>query len=715
MRKLVFLITAGLFLSGTNVFASDIDNIKPVSNSYELGTQYLKTDQYTKAIAEFKKALRVNPQDNSSKIQLTNAYLARAAYYNNKLCDYKNSANDLRAALFYMKYYDINAADAQTLTNIKITEGNLSSILSAINADTSSKGHFEAGRALRSQGEFAAAVTEFQASQTDKKYRKDSLIALGEIYYILNLNQQAANYLERALYDDSQNPDTHLKLARVYEKMGNTDKAAKEYSFALSKSAENQDILQSLENIWKQKIYNEPNNSEAHANLGAIYQKKGNVAAALEEYKTAERLNPSSVVTRLNLGTLFQQEKQYEMAIEAYDSILKLYPNYMLAYYYKAQSLKALGMQDAAIQNYKLALNLDPDNKNVQDELFELYKKDMSPEEMLKYLYNEVQNFPNDAGKTYEYAYQLHKNNKLDDAIIYYKKSIQLDSKNPNAYINLALAYKQKSRLQNAIDTLSTAKTKFPDNAQIKQQYALLEEEADSLLYSNASKLFSQKKYKEALDLYKKITPQTVETLTAQGACCQMLNSNKSAITAYTKALEMDSKNADIMYYLAQAYANDDNNSQAMVYVKKSLDIKPENPDAKELLKYLNDDYRNGMLTDAVAFYEKKEYSKAFPLLEKVLLLNPNEATAYYYCALIYDEQKKYWPAIESYQKALKADPKMNIALYSIAVDYDYLARYNEAVTYYKKYTAAVSAENEYTKYAKTRLKELKAYDTAKK
>lgn len=715
MKKLIYIMALFLLFSSVESFAFEEENIKPVGNYYELGTQYLKTDQYTKAISEFKKALRENPMDNSSKIQLTNAYLARAAYFNNKLGDYKNTALDLRSALFYMKYYDMTPVDAQTLNNIHITEGNLDSTLSAISADKSAKGRYESGKALRAQGEFAAAVTEFQSAQTDKNFRKDSLIALGEIYYIMNLNQQAANYLERALYDDPQNADAHLKLARVYERMGSTDKAAKSYNFALAKSTENQDILLSLENIWKQKISADPNDAEAHANLGAIYQKKGDVKLALQEYQTAERLNPSSVVTRLNLGTLFQQEKQYETAIEAYDSILKLYPNYMLAYYFKAQSLKAMGMQDAAIQNYKLALSLDPDNKNVQDELFELYKKDMSPEDMQKYMYNEVQNSPNDANKIYDYAFLLHKNKKLDDAIIYYNRAMKLDPNNPECYINLALAYKQKSQYQNALNIISQGKLAFPDNDEIKKQFTLIDAEADSVLYSSASALFNKKKYKEALELYKKITPETAETLVAQGACLQALNSNKSAITVYAKALALDSKNPDIMYYLAQAYANDNDNAQAMVYVEKSLDLKPGNPDAKALLTYLNDHYRASMLEEAVSFYEKKEYSNAFPLLEKVLLLNPNEATAYYYCALIYDEQKKYWPALDSYKKALHADPKMDIALYSIAVDYDYLGRYKEALTYYKKYVELVKADNEYTKYAKTRIQGLKKYETSQK
>lgn len=257
MKKLILTLSVILLFSNASAYAEE-ENLIPVANYYQVGTEYLKSDQFTKAISEFKKALRETPADNSSRVQITNAYLARAAYYNNKMMDYKSAANDLRSALFYMKFYDVAPVDAQTLNNIHITETNLENALIAISADMSTKGHFASGKALRSQGEFAAAVAEFQATQADPKFRKDSLVALGEIYYILNLNEQAATYLERALYDDPSNPDAHLKLARVYEKMGSVDKAAKEYSFALTKSSENQEILLSLENIWKQKVSIEP-------------------------------------------------------------------------------------------------------------------------------------------------------------------------------------------------------------------------------------------------------------------------------------------------------------------------------------------------------------------------------------------------------------------------------------------------------------------------
>lgn len=684
------------------------------STYYNNGLSFYKSSQFTNAITEFKKALRENPQDKSSRIQLVNSYLSRAQYYNNKAADYNKAANDLRSAIFYMKYYEGVPMDAQFISDVQAMEENLENVLYSIKADQTPKGHFIMAKSLRAQGEFAAAAVEFMKSQTDMNYKKQSVTALGEIYYILNLNEQAANYLEEAVSMDSKNADTHLKLARVYERMGQIDKAAQEYTLALTKSGENQDILLSLENIWKQKVAKAPGDAEAHANLGAIYQKKGDLASALTEYQAAESLNPTNITTRLNMGTLFQAKKEYDTAIEAYDTIIAVNPNYTLAYLYKAQCYKAQGNKEAALQNYKLALNLDPKNEEIKNEMFDTVEVSMTPEEKLNYLYQQVQKAPADSDLLYKYAFELHKANRLAEAIMYYNQSLTLNPKNENTYINLAQAYKQASDYDKARTILTDAKGLFPENQTIKKQLQAVDAETSSLLYTDASDLFRDGKYQDAINLYKKIVPATSESLVGIGACYQAINDNKSAVQYYLKAQTIDANNTDIAYYIALAYSNDENFVQAKVYAKKALALSPQNQNAKELLTYVIEQENTVEMDKAIALYDQKQYIAALTILNKVILQDPKDSNAYYYRAMVYDGQKKYAPAIEDYKKALQFNPQMTIANYSIALDYDYLTQYANALSYHKKYLAAAQKAgeiNEYTKYSAKRVQDLKAYE----
>lgn len=684
------------------------------SQYYNNGVNFLKSAQYTNAITEFRKALRENPQDKSSRIQLVNAYLSRAQYYNNKAMDYNKAANDLRSAIFYMKYYNNEPADAMYITDINAMEGNLDNVLYAIKADQSPKGHFMMGKSLRAQGEFAAAITEFQKSQTDVTYRKQSLANLGEIYYILNLNNQAVDYLNEAIVLDPKNSELHLKLAGAYERLGKVDLAAEQYNLALSRSGDNTEILMSLENIWRQKVCDNPNDAEAHANLGAVYQKQNNFAAALQQYEKAEELNPSNVNTRLNMGTLYQAKKEYETAIAAYDTIIDVNPNFMLAYLYKAQCYKAMGNKNAAIQNYKLALNLDPSNQDIKEELYSVYETGMTQDEKLAYIKEQLQKEPSNAELNYKYAYELHKANRLAEAVPYYSQAIKLNPKSENAYINLAQAYTQQGNFDKARNLLTEAKGLFPENTTIKKQLASIDAETTSLLYTNASKLFGEKKYQEAIDMYNKIIPATAESTLGIGACYQAMNNFAQAAQYYEKSFNLDPKNADTAYYAGLAYSNIENFSKAKTYAQKALTIDPQNKNAKELMAYVKEQECTTKMDKAINLFDAKQYQQAITLLTETISLDPKNADAYYYRAMVYDAQKKYAQAINDYKKALQFNPQMTIANYSIAIDYDYLAQYSNALLYHKKHLAQTQKQgetNDYTRYSAKRIQDLKAYE----
>ena len=58
-------------------------DVQRYSAYYSNGMQYLKNQQYSSAISEFRKVLRFSPYDTTIQEAITNAYLARAQYYRN--------------------------------------------------------------------------------------------------------------------------------------------------------------------------------------------------------------------------------------------------------------------------------------------------------------------------------------------------------------------------------------------------------------------------------------------------------------------------------------------------------------------------------------------------------------------------------------------------------------------------------------------------------
>ena len=101
---------------------------------------------------------------------------------------------------------------------------------------------------------------------------------------------------------------------------------------------------------------------------------------------------------------------------------------------------------------------------------------------------------------------------------------------------------------------------------------------------------------------------------------------------------------------------------------------------------------------------------ESFAKFNELLTQDPQNSYALYYRGMIYDEQKKYAQAISDYKKAISVNPDLIIVNYLIGVDYDMLEQYKNAMSYYKAFTATYPLDNDYLKYANTRISELAPY-----
>lgn len=706
MNKKVFLLLAGLILAGGTVRA----DVSAFSQHYDAGQIYLSQFQYASAISEFKMAMRINYLDNSARIGLINSYLARATYYANKEQSYEKAANDLRAAIFYLRYW----ANPQTIQNssaqISSAVENLNLCLTALKYDTTPKSRLAKAQALRAQGFFAEAGYEFiQASSgSDNSVKTKALEQAGDMMKVLRNEPKALEYYQKAVALNEGNGALRLKYARSLDNQGQNDAAVVEYNYALSKSEGDFEILYALEKIYLQKLANTPNDAETNANLGAIYQKQNKLDEAMKYYSKAEVINPTNVTTRLNLGTLFQQQKNYDKALEAYDSVLVLYPSNKQANLYKAQVLSLMGESEKSIEQFKKVLNIDPTNQDAKLEMIKAMQKTLTSQELLSYI---KRDFADNASICYDLGLEFHKQGRYDDAIMFYQETLKTNKTNPEIYLNLALAYKDKNDMAKSTAVLKQAKALFPSNQQILAKLKEIDDLAVNEKYAQALDLFNKNEYQKALDIYLTITPPDEDLYLAIASCYQGLNDDKNALTYYQKAFTANPKNADVAYYLGVLYSEQENWTSAKTYLKKTLAIDKTNQKALDLYASVMEQANIKTLDKAIEFYEKANYVEALKLVNQILAEDVKNTYAFYYRGMIYDAQKKPSPAIADYQKALTFNKDLIICHYLLAVDYDTLSQFKNALNSYKKFVALTEEDNDYKKYSASRIKALKSYE----
>jgi Flp pilus assembly protein TadD len=158
-----------------------------------------------------------------------------------------------------------------------------------------------------------------------------------------------------------------------------------------------------------------PDDSETHAQKGALLIQAGNKKAALEHYREAARLNPWNAKTQHTYGVLLSGFGRMVEAREALETAIRLDPKLDNLNYDLGLVLQNLGKMKLAEAAYKSALEQNPNNAETYNNLGTI----------------------------------LAQSGNISDAYENFLKALKLDPNNKNAASNLARARKALDRYSN--------------------------------------------------------------------------------------------------------------------------------------------------------------------------------------------------------------------------------------------------------------------------
>jgi tetratricopeptide (TPR) repeat protein len=176
---------------------------------------------------------------------------------------------------------------------------------------------------------------------------------------------------------------------------------------------------------------------------------KKNYGAAIKHFSDAIEVSPFEALLYFNRGIAFYKSEKMKEAVEDFDKALILDQRMVNALVYRGLCREKLGKERAALEDYTRALQQQPDNVSIQNNLAWLYAT--AKEEGVR-----------DRLKALEHAS---------------KAAALSKEKNAGVLDTLARAYFINGKVKEAMETEKKAIDLEPDNKEFKENLALYERE----------------------------------------------------------------------------------------------------------------------------------------------------------------------------------------------------------------------------------------------
>lgn len=607
-------------------FELDPDQALPWHN---LGNARTALENYDEAIAAYRQALKLDPEDAWSYHNLGFVY--------HQLGRYDQAIEHYQEAI---EGHDDGHGQAVAWDNLGQVYDALDDPDEAISAYRRATvldadyawPYHHLGLIYADQGQDEQAIALFQQAlehhQTDE-HRALSWNKLGDAYHALGRSEEAIAAYQRVI-------ELNPRYALPWYSLGNVYRSLDRY----------QEVIEA----YRRAIELDPTYAWPYHHLAAMYLERGEYEPAITRFQQAlerHEHDTDRAVAWTKLGDAYRALGRRDEAGGAYRQAITLAPDYPWPYHHLgllyseyvtpnqvAHLQSALHLYRQAIERHKEK----PARADAWHQLGRTYHMLGQVDEALEAYRQAIELAPDEADIWYDLGEAYRALDRLDEAGEAYQQVIGAEPEYAWAYHNLGLIAERRGDDQAALDFYRQA----IERHETGPDQALAWDRLGDVYRATDRPIQAIEAYQQAI----KLAPAEVRPRQSLGQVYQALNRADEAIQTFQQAIELDPEDARTWNSLGDVYQSQARLAEAEAAFQKAIEI-----DADYALPYHN----LGRL-----YEEQQQYEAALSFYRQAIerhTLADNQAVAWSELGDVYSTLEQTDKAIAAYQQAIELDP----------------------------------------------------------
>jgi tetratricopeptide (TPR) repeat protein len=424
-------------------------------------------------------------------------------------------------------------------------------------------------------------------------------------------------------------------------------------------AALNRNDLRTAQSKFEQVIRLAPAAEQGHSALGAVLEREGQMAAAIDEFQKALNSRPGDAAARLSLAGAYERTGAAAKAVPLYAEAVAAARAQkqpvaagVLASY--ARVLAATGQPAAAIARMTEAVAEQARNPQLRDDLGSLYAQAQDWTHAEQEFAEAIRLKPDLAAAHLHLGFVLQAEQK-GDAVQQWLQACKLAPGDAKIALAAGKAVADAGQDDQALPILERAHELEPRSTAAAYQLALVLQRGNRV--------------DEAIKLLKSVVqaePDNSDALVNLGLALSQAHQARDAVPFLQRAIALKPADTTAHQDLAAAYLQGNETADAIVELQAALQLSPDSPQLH---------YNLG-----AAYKLQDDAAHAIPELEMAAKLDPSRYEPNYVLGVLYMQDARYEEAASRLEASLKLHPGNGDGWAMLGSVYNKLDRLPEAV-----------------------------------